>query len=95
MEKFPLKGSREAAAEGNSYITAYQTVMKKVAHHKTHWDFPPFTEQQNKCLFKNLKCGLILDKYDGKILNIAVMHCLFWINILSQFFFTSLLSSKK
>lgn len=30
MEKFPLKGSREAAAEGNSYITAYQTVMKKV-----------------------------------------------------------------
>lgn len=30
MDKFPLKGSREAAAEGNSYITAYQTVMKKV-----------------------------------------------------------------
>lgn len=30
MEKFPLKGSREAAAEGNNYITAYQTVMKKV-----------------------------------------------------------------
>lgn len=50
MEKFPLKGSREAAAEGNSYITAYQTVMKKVAHHKTHWDFPPFpyaTEQMS------------------------------------------------
>ncbi|KAH8286162.1 hypothetical protein KR054_003538 [Drosophila jambulina] len=33
MEKFPLKGSREAAAEGNSYITAYQTVMKKSNGH--------------------------------------------------------------
>ncbi|XP_030372678.1 H(+)/Cl(-) exchange transporter 5 [Scaptodrosophila lebanonensis] len=35
MEKFPLKGSREAAAEGNSYITAYQTVMKKSNGHTT------------------------------------------------------------
>ncbi|XP_060653570.1 LOW QUALITY PROTEIN: H(+)/Cl(-) exchange transporter 5 [Drosophila nasuta] len=33
MDKFPLKGSREAAAEGNSYITAYQTVMKKSNGH--------------------------------------------------------------
>ncbi|KAI8041825.1 H(+)/Cl(-) exchange transporter 5 isoform X1 [Drosophila gunungcola] len=33
MEKFPLKGSREAAAEGNSYITAYQTVMRKSNGH--------------------------------------------------------------
>ncbi|KAH8313005.1 hypothetical protein KR067_008134 [Drosophila pandora] len=33
MEKFPLKGSREAAAEGNNYITAYQTVMKKSNGH--------------------------------------------------------------
>jgi len=32
MDKFPLKGNREAAAEGNSYITAYQTVMKKVCN---------------------------------------------------------------
>lgn len=32
MDKFPLKGSREAAAEGNNYITAYQTVMKKVCN---------------------------------------------------------------
>lgn len=30
MDTLPLKGSREAAAEGNNYITAYQTVMKKV-----------------------------------------------------------------
>ncbi|XP_017843392.1 H(+)/Cl(-) exchange transporter 3 isoform X1 [Drosophila busckii] len=33
MDKFPLKGSREAAAEGNNYITAYQTVMKKSNGH--------------------------------------------------------------
>lgn len=31
MEKFPLKGNREIAAEGNSYITAYQSVLKKVS----------------------------------------------------------------
>lgn len=29
MEKFPLKGNRAAAAEGNNYITAYQSVLKK------------------------------------------------------------------
>ncbi|XP_011210780.1 H(+)/Cl(-) exchange transporter 5 isoform X1 [Bactrocera dorsalis] len=33
MEKFPLKGSREIAAEGNSYITAYQSVLKKSNGH--------------------------------------------------------------
>lgn len=32
MEKFPLKGNREIAAEGNSYITAYQSVLKKVSY---------------------------------------------------------------
>ncbi|XP_073840234.1 chloride channel protein 3 [Musca autumnalis] len=33
MEKFPLKGNREIAAEGNSYITAYQSVLKKSNGH--------------------------------------------------------------
>lgn len=30
MEKFPLKGVREIVAEGNNYLTAYQSVLKKV-----------------------------------------------------------------
>uniref|UniRef100_A0A1B0G3B8 Chloride channel protein n=1 Tax=Glossina morsitans morsitans TaxID=37546 RepID=A0A1B0G3B8_GLOMM len=33
MEKFPLKGNREIVAEGNSYITAYQSVLKKSNGH--------------------------------------------------------------
>lgn len=31
MEKFPLKGNREIVDEGNNYITAYQSVLKKVS----------------------------------------------------------------
>ena len=33
MEKFPLKGVREIVAEGNNYLTAYQSVLKKVRQH--------------------------------------------------------------